>query len=98
MIKRRNLDLKLGEIEVAKPADDGLILIQEHDKPSELKVKKSECETVHIPCAADNFQSEISGSNAKMRSAFQSIQDFSRIQETDYIPRVQDSQIRLLDQ
>ncbi len=79
MIKRRNLDLKIGQIDVAKPVDGGLILIQKHEKPSELKVKKSECETVHIPCAADNFQSEMSGSNAKMRSAFQSIQDFSRI-------------------
>lgn len=70
MIKRRNLDLKIGEFDVSKPAEAERILIQKHEKPSELKVKKSECETVHIPCAADNFQSEMSGSNAKMKSAF----------------------------
>lgn len=79
MLKRRNLDIKVSQINVAKPAAGGFILVQERDRPTDLKVKNSECETVHIPCAADNLQSEISGSNAKMRSAFQSIQDFSRI-------------------
>ena len=44
----------------------------------------SDCETVNIPCATEIYQSDMS-SQAKMKSANQSIQDFSKINETAYI-------------
>lgn len=51
---------------------------------NELRRKKSECETVHIPCVTDNLQSDMS-SHVKMKSVMQSIQEFSKLNDTEYM-------------
>ena len=84
MIQRRNLDININTLNTTKqvPAIEP-ILIQEQ-RINGLKRKKSDCETVHIPCATDNLPSQAS-SQVKMRSVMQSIQEFSKLNDNEYM-------------